>query len=383
MQASELTPLVYDEWPGREFDPSTWLSEQVGSVGTTLINNKTVVDELFGWGTESGVPPPIFGKLPMDYNTVLNHTAPYGREAIYLLGKSGTSSDYVLCSIEAYLTPHCSTRYNVSSSGATLEAVCEDTEDGMQYLRSQSDAPSGNFTISTDWVEGAVDWSNSLSLGTGLTDGNASNARLLMQLVIPSTTSPLQLNPTLPSPAEALAVMAGCTLLMGTQDAPFVEFWNYTAAPGSSNILDPGVHQSFNASLQTQQYASGGNKGYKNGFFVVLVLFFVLNLVCLSYLITHRALITDFSDPVNLFSLAINSPPSEAMAGSCKAGPETKQYKNTWYVASAGDHLYIENAARDVEEGRDMQTPRSDTFDGQASPLMAAFHRVSQRISLL
>ena len=29
----------------------------------------------------------------------------------------------------------------------------------------------------------------------------------------------------LPSVAEALAVMGGCTLLMATQDAPFVGFW--------------------------------------------------------------------------------------------------------------------------------------------------------------
>jgi hypothetical protein len=35
----------------------------------------------------------------------------------------------------------------------------------------------------------------------------------------------MELNPALPSPAEALAVMASSTLLMSATDSPFVEFW--------------------------------------------------------------------------------------------------------------------------------------------------------------
>ena len=55
---------------------------------------------------------------------------------------------------------------------------------------------------------------------------NASNARLLTQLILakPTDGTP-QLDPTLPSMAEALAVMAGCTLISSSEDTPFVEFW--------------------------------------------------------------------------------------------------------------------------------------------------------------
>lgn len=60
-----------------------------------------------------------------------------------------------------------------------------------------------------------------LALNDGTVDGNGSNARVLTQLV-PKTPA---LDPSLPSIAEAIAVMAGSTLLQSTKDAPFVEFF--------------------------------------------------------------------------------------------------------------------------------------------------------------
>jgi hypothetical protein len=63
---------------------------------------------------------------------------------------------------------------------------------------------------------------NSLSLNTGVTDGDASNSRMLSQFQLKNMDG---LNPALPSPAEALAVLMGSTLLMSAQDSPFVEFW--------------------------------------------------------------------------------------------------------------------------------------------------------------
>ena len=58
-------------------------------------------------------------------------------------------------------------------------------------------------------------------MNDGTVDGNGSNARVLTQLV-PKQPA---LDPLLPSIAEALAVMAGSTLLQSTKDAPFVEFF--------------------------------------------------------------------------------------------------------------------------------------------------------------
>ena len=87
-------------------------------------------------------------------------------------------------------------------------------------------------------------------------DGDASTARLWTELILTNTSvdyslypPPMSLQPAFPSPAEALAVMAGCTLIQSSQDAPFVEFWNY-----SVNILDEPQIQYFNASVKAQQY---------------------------------------------------------------------------------------------------------------------------------
>jgi len=60
-----------------------------------------------------------------------------------------------------------------------------------------------------------------LALNDGTVNANGSNARVLTQFV-PKTPT---LDPSLPSIAEALAVMAGSTLLQSTKDAPFVEFF--------------------------------------------------------------------------------------------------------------------------------------------------------------
>lgn len=364
MEASELKPIVYDLWTDDEFNPATWLSQQVGTVGPSLINNSTVVDDIFSWGPKYGHAPPVFGKLPIALNTVLNDTGPYGRSAIYVLGASATDS-YVLCSIKAYLTPSCSSRYNVSASGATLEAHCEDANDHMQY--SHTNSTSGNITTNKDWVDAAQDWSTSLSLSDGLNDANASTARLLTQLILPSAI----LSPELPSPAEALAVLAGCTLLMGTLDTPFVPDFNYSAP---SNILLSPEYQFFNATLRAQEYASGGSRGYQHGFYIVLIAVFLLNVGVLVYLVAKKGMVTDFSEPVNLFSLAVNSPPSEVMVGSCGGGPRGEQFSVPWFLREQGLHLFIEQGV-----GREDEGSGSGVRLEALRPVGRAFERVSRR----
>lgn len=145
------------------------------------------------------------------------------------------------------------------------------------------------------------------------------------------------LNPSLPSPAEALAVMTGCTLLMSTQDSPFVEYWNHT-----EDTLNPGEIQSFPALIQAQQYASGGTQDYQKGFYIVLLFVFLCNAFVLIYFVVYHGLVTDFSEPSNLFSIAVNSPPSELMRGSCGGGPMIDQYALRWRVGREGQHLFME-----------------------------------------
>lgn len=178
-----------------------------------------------------------------------------------------------------------------------------------------------------------------MDLNGGVSNNNASNARILTQLAL---TQPKFLS-YLPSMAEALAVYASSTLIIGSVGTPFRHYWD-SESPG--NILGEQAWQSFNASLSTQQYTSGHILNWQNIFYVVLALVFVINLCCLSYLIARSGLVTDFTEPQNLFALAINSPPSAQLTGSCGAGPEGRDLVVPWRVAYApsANHYFFEEA---------------------------------------
>jgi hypothetical protein len=235
MNKDELKPIVYDTWNDYEVvNMTTWTPAWLQNNATTT--NKTKVDELFGWNSDSRVNyPPVFPKYPKQFNTVMNHTSyPWGRAAIYLLGQGGQDSGtnmtgvFSLCKIDVSITPGCTTQYNARSGGGSMEALCEDKADNMEYKKHHPDAQWK--TSVPNWRDIGFDWSNSLSLQTGLVDGEASNSRLLTQLMLnPTNTDPenfqVDLSPALPSMGEALAVMSGCTLLKSMMDAPFVMFW--------------------------------------------------------------------------------------------------------------------------------------------------------------
>lgn len=194
----------------------------------------TVVDDLFGFNEIE--THPIFPTLPKAYNTVFNHTStPYGHESVYLLATSATET-YTLCSIRVVLSPDCSTEYNASNSGGSLTSHCAQNNLNS-YISSQPKAPNVNSAWSKDWVSVASEWGLSLSLNDGIIDGASSNARLLTQL-IPTTGA---LNPSLPSISEALAVLAGCTLMLSSQGAPFIHckpaFQTYFPPPQVYHIL--------------------------------------------------------------------------------------------------------------------------------------------------
>lgn len=129
----------------------------------------TSLDDIFGWGTSYGESkwPPVFAKLPLGHNTMINDTLhiPYGRDSIYLLGNSSIESElgamledpprdtfiYPLCQMRVSQTPYCSTSYNASGSGATLAATCEDDADGLAYIKSLSNATSGRPFTNNEW----------------------------------------------------------------------------------------------------------------------------------------------------------------------------------------------------------------------------------------
>jgi hypothetical protein len=220
MEKDELAPIVYDTWTDEKVDGSNW--DNLRNKATTT--NKTKVDDLFGWNSDSHVNyPPVFAKYPREYNTLMNHTSePWGRAAIYLLGQGGADEGsnmtgiYSLCKIEVSVTPECTTQYNARSGGGSMDALCQENDDQMAYIKHNPDAQWIDRV--PNWKDIGFDWSNSLSLQTGIVDGNASNSRLLTQLMLLPKNDDrenlqVDLNPALPSMGEALAVMSGCTLL--------------------------------------------------------------------------------------------------------------------------------------------------------------------------
>jgi hypothetical protein len=116
MNATELAPLIYTTWTtGAQVNLTEW--QDIRNNATTT--NRTVVDNLFGWTKEDYRKdyPPVFPKLPQEYNTIMNHTSfGWGREAIYWLGAGGPvgSRDmtgiYSLCQMKMTLSTKCTTQ---------------------------------------------------------------------------------------------------------------------------------------------------------------------------------------------------------------------------------------------------------------------------------
>lgn len=153
-------------------------------------------------------------------------------------------------------------------------------------------------------------------------------------------------------------------------------------------MLDNFQTQYFNASVKAQQYASGGVDSASKGWILILLLVFLMNIFVLIYFLVHRGLVTDFSEPPNLFALAVNSPPSHLLAGSCGGGPEGKQYMVNWFVNTEGDHLYMEPGEKPILGGNVHVHPdghghthakKEKKKGGFLSPIATAFNKLRER----
>lgn len=401
MNKTELSPLVYSSWPNAHFNPTTWstyASPDIPRYPSWL--NRTVVDDIFSFGPSNTQRPPIFGTYPAPNNTILNITGLWPSNAIYLLGKpSLPDPEYVMCAIRAKETGVCSTRYEAGSSGAALSTNCENATNPLQYNHYNKGFVEGLWD--PDWKNVAGEWADSVSLGAGITTSQASIERLLMQMM-PSfnkASNTYTLNPNLPSVAEALAVLAGCTLILSSQNAPFVQGFNYTAP---HNILPVPAWQHFPATLQAVSYASGGTERWQGVFYVILVFAFVTSFLCLCYMImeAHGHQVTDFTEPQNLFALAVNSRPSVRLRGACGGGPVGGQLAERWFIGmeELDAHYFIGAKGEERGEpspyvsGRDdrdggggyKRLEEMEVEDGSVkilSPAVEEFRRVSRRRS--
>ncbi|CAJ2503111.1 Uu.00g105050.m01.CDS01 [Anthostomella pinea] len=397
MNADELAPLVYTTWPDARNDDTEIPGQQRGAddwyedvpvVADTEWLNGTAVDDVFRWGEKYGRRPPVFQLYPIDYNMIANATV-YMGDAIYLLSKANTTAtdDYSLCELRSWVTPKCSTHFDISGiSGGKMKAHCEDASDPDSYALTDPSAAQSPLEASGDWKNVAQLWALSINLNAGTENSNASNARILTDLILNSP----RLDPLLPSMAEALAVLASSSIVSGSLQTTYRAKWPH----GDVMQLDPGVYETFRAHVRTQQYASAHSAGWQGVFYPVLAGVFLLNVLCLAYLASggggccftggsrgssrnhnnnnrnglkgnhhplggerHQTtnaddsraggLVTDYTEPQKLFALAINSPPSRALAGSCGHGPDALEMVVPFRVgyASGSNHYFFEEAA--------------------------------------
>ncbi|KAJ5244036.1 hypothetical protein N7489_004132 [Penicillium chrysogenum] len=382
MTKDELSPLVYSSWPGGDkFNMTTWTTsppDDIPDPASWL--NRTVVDTLFQFGPKSNQIPPIFGKYPLPYNTILNTTGPWPANAIYLLGATPPSNntntpEYVMCSLRAKQTGACSTKYSADMSGAFLSTDCENASNGLQYNR-RHDTPEGQWDA--DWKNIASEWANALSLNAGISDGAASNARLLMQMMprYDKDEGAFALDPSLPSIAEALAVMAGSTLILSSQNAPFVPFWNYST--DNRNVLSEPVYQGFNASIQAFGYASGGDGAVAGGFLCDSCVC-VLDQRCLSWVYDCRG----------ARSTVRRRRSWRVLVGVGLGG---EQLKERWYIGmeEEDEHYYIRSKTEEkipllkTMDSRQLEPMEIDDGGGRMlSPMVDEFRKVSKRHSFL
>lgn len=307
----------------------------------------TVLDEIFHWKqypikesetfNDTDWYAPWFVKYPKEFNTVANTTNLYGSNSVYVLGKrqnTSHTSDYVLCGLRSFVYSNCSTAYHVAQSGGQLSVHCNDDPENWKSYGEIRKPDEDEFPLavpSKDWKDVAVEWVRSVALTSGNVDADASNARLMVQLFpdwINGTDT--KLSPIKPSIAEALGVLASYTLLRSSDASEFVHWWDY-ANPA---LEEPAV-ANFTANLSYKDYASGGDQRWKGIFYLVLLAAFLQNCFCLFYLLINYVRdgeLTDYTEPQNLFALAMNSPPSRMLAGACGGGPTGETLGRKWCV---------------------------------------------------
>ncbi|TDZ41326.1 hypothetical protein CTRI78_v009725 [Colletotrichum trifolii] len=373
----DLAPLIYTKWNGSTVERTgvgeqvTGHSEWAGEVPPAADDewlNRTVLDDIFHWGEKYERRPPVFQLYPADFNMITNssvgpHVPPqaymgivgiladekqvYGSDAMYILTKAHDLTDYTMCELRSWVTPHCSTHFNISgTTGSHMQAHCESVDDPNSYISSVPDVTPDEAV--KDWRDIADQWRLSMDINGGTVNNNASNARSITQFVLKEG----RLNPLLPSISEALAVFASSTLVIGSLGSPFIHYWDYRA---KMNMLgEPGALATFNATIRRQEYTSSHEYEWQGVFYVVLALVLVVNVFCLAYFVSRSGLVTDYTEPQNLFTLAVNSPPSEQLKGSCGGGPAKRDFVVPWRVAYAKgpNHYFIEEASERPWRGR-------------------------------
>jgi len=362
----------------------------------------TAVDDLFEFNATISQQAPWFPKLPIPWNSLGFISSGYGSPAIYILAAPAPpenrqpytydTSDYVLCSIKSAQYRNCTTYYHVAQSGGQMSVECDKSPmNTLPYFEFIKNAAIGNWEA--DWKDVGEEWLRSIGLNEGINDANASSARLITQFVpawSEGVTTDLPI--AMPTIGEALAVLAGGSAVLSSSRSPFIAYWNY-----SRSVLTDPQYEDFPARVSYKDYASGGTQEWQGLFYVILVAVFLLSLFSLGYLLWTFCLlgrVTDYTEPQNLFALAINSPPSSTMSGTCGAGPSGGLLAKKWEVdmqKSGGSqmdrgthpHFFVRCKEESVTERpakrrmRRSQPPTISSFSIAESPAVEQYMRLS------
>lgn len=348
---------------------------------------ESLVDEIFDFGaTDDGKQPaPLFGHLPIVFNTVMNTSNVYGPPSVFLIATPPpeAETDHVICQIKMSQFPGCTTKFHATESGSELSVHCED--DVGNTMPYESDIVG---SYDSNWRYIGSEWLKANALSHGISDGNASIARIITQMTPRFEAGRTSLSQDLPSISEALAVLAGSTSVMSSLHAPF----NQTdRGPG------PATEETFSASVKYKDYASGGSQDWQAVFYVVLVVVFLINLFCLGYLAKHLftdGLMTDYSEAQNLFALALMSPPSQSLSGACGAGPEGETYGKRWRLDmektmdSSHPHFYMRCTDDEPSRASDEEVKKlnrrsrvrsmMEFSEGAESPALEQYQRLAR-----
>ena len=95
-----LAPLIFEKWnlANETLNHTTWPSQlRFSDAHSSPYLGGTKLDDIFEWGEKYGdyAWPPVFMRLPQEYNTMVNGTGAsgqlYGRSSVYILGKGNST----------------------------------------------------------------------------------------------------------------------------------------------------------------------------------------------------------------------------------------------------------------------------------------------------
>ncbi|KAF2821931.1 hypothetical protein CC86DRAFT_448407 [Ophiobolus disseminans] len=329
---SELELIVYQTWPNA-LNTSSEEWSKLANTQVFAINNLAELDTTFQRQDVVDVEP-IFLRYPETVLTVVfaNNTEVIITNVLgYLLGRTletgpGSVEGYLLCSHQSGRTASCSTRYDVSSSGQSLEALC----DTNAMRNAQSHAPIPDFVLGLH------------SSGDDIPEPSSKIRHLLGD-------GEIGMDASVPSPAEILLSIFTCAILDLAPDFPFVPMPN-----------PPG---------RVSRWA----------FHIVLLSVFLINIFILIYLgvMLRVRLITDLCEPLVLFLLGYHSPPDNLFRGLPHDGVNKTDFLAPWCVNRQLGQLVVVGENDSIATGDDEGTRfglrlrrrpwRSETRAGRSS----------------